>query len=98
MRKPPPLHAQFTKITVNLELRDDGGLRAYSPDVPGFVLSHPDGKALLADIQPALETILSAMWGVDVVASPLSSLGEEDETDAVPHASFCPKEYVAYAS
>jgi hypothetical protein len=100
MRK-PPLNAQFTKITVNFEVRDDGGLRAYSPDVPGFVLSHPDIGAVLADIKPALETILSAMWGIPVVASPLTSLNhidEDDEGDSIPAAHICPKEYVAYAS
>lgn len=53
------------EITVILEDRDDGGLRAYSPEVPGFVLSHPNREAVLADIWPALEMILSAIWGIE---------------------------------
>jgi hypothetical protein len=48
------------KITVTFEHRDDGGLRAYSNDVPGFVLSHSDPAKVLADIKPALEGILPA--------------------------------------
>lgn len=47
-------------IAVSLERRPDGGLRAWSDDVPGFVLSHKDASAVLRDIKPALEAILSA--------------------------------------
>ena len=99
--KKPPLNARFAKIIVTLELREDGGLRAYSDDVPGFVLSHHDARAVISDIQPALETILSAMWGFPVIASPLRPLKQIDEDDdagSIPDAHICPKEYVAYAS
>jgi len=101
MKTPSPT-TRFAKIIVTLESRDDGGLRAYSDDVPGFVLSHPNREAVLEDIRPVLETILSAMWGVTVVASPLRSLKQiEDDVDdkvTIPDAHICPKEYVAYAS
>jgi hypothetical protein len=53
---------------VKLDRREDGGLRAYSEGIPGLVLSNHNGKALIADIEPALEEILSSMWGVKVVA------------------------------
>jgi hypothetical protein len=61
----------FIKIVVCFEEREDGGLRAWSDDVPGFVLSHADKEAVLGDIEPALETILSHRYGVRVMVAPL---------------------------
>lgn len=52
-------------VRVCFERRPDGGLRAWSDQVPGFVLSHHDVDKLIADIKPALETILSAYHGDD---------------------------------
>ena len=52
------------KVVVTFERREDGGLRVYSDDVPGFVLSHSDPMAVLGDVKPALERILSHMHGV----------------------------------
>ena len=50
----PPL-----KIKVFLEERPDGGLRAWSDDVPGFVLSHRDADSVIGDVPVALAAILS---------------------------------------
>jgi hypothetical protein len=72
---------RFAKVVVAFERRDDGGLRAYSDDVPGFVLSHKDPSAVIRDIAPVLERILSAIWGVKVTASPLPHVGEIDQDD-----------------
>ena len=47
------------KVVVTLEDREDGGVRAYSEDIPGFLLSNSDPVAVLKDIEPALEEILS---------------------------------------
>ena len=47
------------KVVVTLEDREDGGVRAYSDDIPGFILSNSDPVAVLKDIEPALEEILS---------------------------------------
>jgi hypothetical protein len=96
-----PVRAErFAKITVTIERRLDGGLRAYSADVPGFVLSHPDAELLLADVRPAIETILSAMWGMQIIAKPLTSVSrfaDDDDSDTeLPAAHICKKEYVAY--
>lgn len=68
---------QFMKITVRFEGRPDGGLRAWSDDVPGFVLSHPDGEAVFEDVEPALEAILSAVHGAPVMVAPLVAAYEQ---------------------
>jgi hypothetical protein len=41
------------KIVVTFERRADGGLRAHSDDVPGFVLSHSDQAAVRSDVNTA---------------------------------------------
>jgi hypothetical protein len=46
------------KITIHLEPRSDGGLRVYSDDIPGLVLSHSDAAAVLDDIAPVLKKLL----------------------------------------
>lgn len=46
-------------IEVVLQAREDGGLRAWSPQLPMFILSHSDPMAVLQDVVPALETMLS---------------------------------------
>jgi hypothetical protein len=76
----------YFKITVHLERREDGGLRAYSDEVPGFVLSHSDAKAVLADIKPALEQILSHMLKGRVKVEKLIPLSEKASEPEVPPA------------
>jgi len=46
------------KVTITLEPREDGGLRVYSDDVPGLILSHKNQLAVLYDIVPSLLTLL----------------------------------------
>lgn len=65
---------QTFKVSVTFEERSDGGLRAFSKEVPGFVLSHSNTEALFADVEPALSVILSEMVGHKVTVSPLSDL------------------------
>ncbi len=57
------------KVIVKLQRRRDGGLRAWSDDVPGLVLSGDDPELVLADIGPALQVILSDMLGCEVQTS-----------------------------
>src|ERR1700726_347753 len=71
-----PLNSYF-KVVVVLERRSDGGLRAYSDDVPGFVLSNSDPASVIADIKPALEGILAHMLDGKVVVEELSRLREK---------------------
>jgi hypothetical protein len=75
MASKKPLNDYF-KIVVAFERRADGGLRAYSDDVPGFVLSHDDATAVLKDVKPALEGILSHMFEGKVVVHELPRLRE----------------------
>ena len=49
-------------LHVKFEQREDGGLRATCEKVPNFRLSHSDPDQVMADVIPALETILSAMY------------------------------------
>ena len=45
------------RITIVLEPRDDrddGGLRVWSDDIPGLILSHSDQRLVLLDIGPAI--------------------------------------------
>lgn len=54
------------QISVVFENRSDGGLRVYSDDVPGFMLSHPNAELVIADVEPALRTIISEKVGEPV--------------------------------
>lgn len=59
------------------ERREDGGLRAYSEDVPGFVLSHSDANLLLDDVQPALDSILTHLRGKPMRTVLIGNLQDE---------------------
>lgn len=88
------------KITVTFEKRDDGGLRVWSADVPGLVLSHANIDGVLEDVKTAIEVILSARLGQQVAARPLVDIREmlEDGGIVAPKASLEPgqREYVAF--
>jgi hypothetical protein len=58
-------------IVVTFEGREDGGLTAYSDDVPGFVLSDFAPDAVVKDVRPALEGILSRWLREPVVVEEL---------------------------
>lgn len=85
-------------VVVIFENRPDGGLRVYSDDVPGFVLSHPDANAVRGDVIPALETLLSEVLErkVRVELRP----GQRDDglrqRPLVPVTKVEKREYVAY--
>ena len=65
-------------VTVLVEPLADGGLRAYSDDVFELVLSSADSDALLADIVPAVETILTERLGDPLYVSRVMRSGEKD--------------------
>lgn len=64
------------KIAVHFESREDGGLRAYSDDVPGFVLSNANCAAVLEGVVPVLGAILSDMFNTPVRVVPLRDMAE----------------------
>ena len=59
------------KVTVRFRRRDDGGLRAYCSDVPGFFLSSIERRAVMHDVIPALEMLMQANFNLRVQVSPL---------------------------
>jgi len=92
------MNTRSFKLTVCFEQRSDGGLRAWSDDVPGLVLSHIDADGLLADVPEALKVILSHQWQTEADVKPLGDIREALEN----HGAFTPKgvipgfrEYVA---
>lgn len=46
-------------LTVTLLDREDGGLRVFSRDLPGLILSGPDRDAICNAIIPAMKAILT---------------------------------------
>jgi hypothetical protein len=96
----PTLHRTF-KVTVCFEARPDGGLRAYSDDVPGLVLSSMDVDGVLQDVTEALRIILSERLKTDVEVEPLPDIREALENNGIVEPrKFVPgraerREYVA---
>lgn len=56
------------RVRLVLEWREDGGLRVYSPDVRGLVLSHNDPAKVMADVIPVLDVLLSRVTDEDGTA------------------------------
>lgn len=86
------------RLTVCFEARPDGGVRAYSDDVPGLVLSSTDIDGVLEDVTKALEVILSERLNTDIEVKPLGDIRELLENNGiVPPKGFIPgrREYVA---
>lgn len=86
------------KVTVCFEQRPDGGLRVWSDDVPGLVLSSTDIDGVLADVTSTLGVMLSHLMNTDIEVEPLGNITEALENDGiVPPKGFVPglKEYVA---
>lgn len=88
------------KIVVHFERREDGGLRAWCDEIPGFALSHADADSLLLDVQPALEGILTYQLGEPYVTTPLCDIRAMLERDGVidPPASGAVPDLVEYVA
>ncbi|AOF96161.1 hypothetical protein [Sphingobium sp. RAC03] len=63
-------------IEVKFTHREDGGLRAYSDSLPGFVISNEDPDLVIAEVGPVLEVILSGMIGAQVRVTPTVDVAE----------------------
>lgn len=75
-------------LHVRFEDRDDGGLRAFCDKVPNFFLSHSEPEKVLADVAPALETILSAMYGMQMRVTRLPEMDEALDHQMVIAATY----------
>lgn len=87
------------KLTVIFESRPGGGLRVWSDDLPGFVLSHSNIDGVLEDVKRGIETILSHRLGVEIEVEPLGDVREALEFRGVlahQKVTFGPREFVAY--
>jgi hypothetical protein len=84
-------------ITVRFVKRDDGGLRAFCDDVPGFHLSGADPRAVLRDVVPAVETLMRRNVGLEVEVVPLQYARFElrERTPAKPTSEAIP-EHIDY--
>jgi hypothetical protein len=86
------------KVTVCFEARPDGGLRVYSDDVPGLVLSSMDVDGVLEDVTEALKYILSERFNAQVDVEPLGDIREVLENNNIVEPRQFepgPREYVA---
>ncbi len=59
----------YSVVTVTLEDRTDGGLRVFSEDLPGLLLSGPDKEDVCDRIAPAIQALLEHK-GVRAVVYP----------------------------
>lgn len=87
------------KVTVNFETREDGGVRAYSDDVPGLILSSRDLRGLVDDVLTALQVCLSKQLEAEVRVEPLADIRLRlHDRLAVPTVTASPglKEFVAH--
>jgi hypothetical protein len=87
------------KITVTFESRPDGGLRVWSADVPGLILSHTDVDGILADIPVAIKTILSQRLSTEIEVFPLTDVRSVLQANGMLERqpfTLGPREYVAY--
>jgi hypothetical protein len=50
------------KITIKIEPREDGGLRIWSDDLPGLILSHSNQQSVLLDLGPAIIGMCTGVW------------------------------------
>ena len=78
---------------VIFEDREDGGLRARSPEFPNFLLSHSDPDLVKRYVQPALEILLSEMWGTKISVRKVPQYSEAaDHQIPLPH--ICATSYL----
>jgi hypothetical protein len=65
----------LTIVTVTLEDRDDGGLRVYSDDLPGLILSGPDHDSVSEKIAPAIRALFEYKGYREVTVRAVQPLG-----------------------
>jgi hypothetical protein len=68
--------SDLTLVTVTLEDRPGGGLRAYSDDLPGLMLSGPSADSVVAKIIPAIEALFDHQGFRGAKVRPTRPIGE----------------------
>jgi hypothetical protein len=68
--------ASLTVVTVTLEDREDRGLRIYSDDLPGLILSGSDRATVAAAIIPSIEALFRHKGFKAVVVRPTKPVAE----------------------
>jgi hypothetical protein len=68
--------SRLTVITVTLEDREDKGLRVYSDDLPGLILSGPDRAAVAALIIPSIQALFEHKGFHNVIVRPAAPVSE----------------------
>lgn len=87
------------KVTVTFEAREDGGIRAFSDEVPGLILSSTDVDGLIADVPEALSVCLSHTLAAEVTVQPLPGIKEYlKDRRVIPSITSAPgpKEFLAH--
>lgn len=72
----PMTDVMTTTVCVTLEDREDNGLRVYSDELPGLILSGADKRAVMDRIAPAIAALFKATKGLDVTVRPAKPLSE----------------------
>ena len=68
--------ASWTVVTVTLADREDGGLRVFSNDLPGLILSGSERKRVVASIIPAIKALFEHNGYRKVVVRPTKPVSE----------------------
>jgi hypothetical protein len=66
----------LTVVTVTLADREDGGLRVFSDDLPGLILSGSDRTQVASAIIPSIEALFRHKGFGDVVVRPTKPVAE----------------------
>ena len=87
--------SELTIVAVQIEDREDGGLRVYSEDLPNLILSGRDKETVVSNIVPAIEAIFrhKGFSGVRVrparaISDVLKVSGRRDVDVHIHHEQF----------
>jgi hypothetical protein len=75
-REEHTMSEKYTVITVTLEDAPEGGLRVYSDDLPGLILSGDDREEVAACIVPAIRALLEYKGLSDVEIYPATDIAQ----------------------
>jgi hypothetical protein len=80
--------SELTVVTVTLQSREDGGLRVYSDDLPGLILSGSDRGHVVSKIAPAIQVLFERKGYRQVLVRPAKALSELLHLDGKRHVDM----------